>query len=137
MSAVSSTAFLAVAAALGALGVMLGAFGAHGLKAHLGQAGLETWQTAVTYHLIHALALLAVGVWLRFAAAAPPAAGSAALVIAGWAFVIGVVLFSGSLYALALGGPRLLGPVTPLGGLAFIVGWLALLWAALRSAPAS
>lgn len=136
MSAVSSTAFLAVAAALGALGVMLGAFGAHGLKAHLGQAGLETWQTAVTYHLIHTLALLAVGVWLRFGAAAAQA-GSAALVIAGWAFVSGVVLFSGSLYALALGGPRLLGPVTPLGGLAFIVGWLALLWAALRSAPAS
>ncbi|MDZ7668438.1 MAG: DUF423 domain-containing protein [Gammaproteobacteria bacterium] len=130
-----ATAFLAIAAALGALGVVLGAFGAHGLKAHLGNAGLETWQTAVTYQLIHTLALLAVGIWLRLG---DPAAHStaAALVIAGWAFVAGVLLFSGSLYALALGGPRLLGPVTPLGGLAFIVGWLALLWAALRSAPA-
>ncbi len=89
----------------------------------------------MTYQLIHTLALLAVGVWLRLA---DPAAhtGSAALAVAGWAFVAGVVLFCGSLYALALGGPRLLGPVTPLGGVAFIVGWLALLWAALRSAPA-
>lgn len=130
-----ATVFLAIAAALGALGVILGAFGAHGLKAHLGNAGLETWQTAVTYQLVHTLALLAVGLWLRLG---DPAAqtGAAALAVAGWAFVAGVVLFSGSLYALALGGPRLLGPVTPLGGLAFIVGWLALLWAALRSAPA-
>lgn len=124
----AGAALLTVAALLGAAGVGLGAFGAHGLRGQLGAQGLETWQTAVTYHLIHALAVLAVGVWLRVAAAAP-----AVTAFAGWSFVTGVVLFSGSLYLLALGGPRWLGPVTPLGGVAFIVGWLALAWAALRT----
>lgn len=113
----------------GATGVALGAFGAHGLRSQLSAAGLETWQTAVSYHLIHALALLAVGVWLRLGALAG-GASPAALAVAGWSFVIGVLLFSGSLYGLALGGPGLLGPVTPVGGLAFIVGWLALIRAA-------
>lgn len=127
-----STAFLVIAGVYGALGVALGAFGAHGLKTQLGAAGLEAWQTAVNYHLVHTLALLAVGLWLRLVG---PTAAGFALPLAGWAFVIGVALFSGSLYLLALGGPRLLGPVTPLGGVAFIVGWLALVWAGLRSAP--
>jgi uncharacterized membrane protein YgdD (TMEM256/DUF423 family) len=129
----AGTGFLAIAGAYGALGVVLGAFGAHGLKAQLGVAGLETWQTAVNYHLVHTLALLAVGLWLRLSD--QTVVSGVALPLAGWSFVVGVALFSGSLYALALGGPRLLGPVTPLGGVAFIVGWLALAWAALRSAP--
>lgn len=128
----AGTALLTVAALLGAAGVGLGAFGAHGLRGQLGAQGLETWQTAVTYHLIHALAVLAVGVWLRVAATAGPAA-PAATAFAGWSFAAGVLLFSGSLYLLALGGPRWLGPVTPLGGVAFILGWLVLAWAALRT----
>jgi uncharacterized membrane protein YgdD (TMEM256/DUF423 family) len=122
---------LTVAGLAGAAGVMLGAFGAHGLKTRLGPDGLETWQTAVTYHLVHALALLAIGVWSRAAALSghqPPGT----LEAAGWTLAVGILLFSGSLYVLALGGPRWLGPVTPLGGAAFIAGWLLLAWSALR-----
>jgi uncharacterized membrane protein YgdD (TMEM256/DUF423 family) len=112
----------------GATGVILGAFGAHALKAQLGPTAIQTWQTAVLYQLVHALALLAVGIWLKQTAGADRLLGLAAL-----AFAAGVVLFSGSLYGLTLGASRWLGPVTPLGGLAFIVGWLTLLAAALRS----
>ena len=100
---------------LAALAVALGAFGAHGLKARLSADMLAVWHTAVQYHAWHALGLLAVGLsgdgpWLR-------AAG--ALLIAG------VALFAGSLYGLALGAPRALGMVTPIGGAAFIFGWIA------------
>ena len=109
---------LLLAAALGAAGVALGAFGAHGLRARLDARALEVWETAVRYHLIHAVALLAL-------ALSPHAAQ---LRSAGWLFAAGIAAFSGSLYLLALGiGPRaLLGPVTPLGGLAFVAGWLLL-----------
>lgn len=101
------------AAGLGFAGVALGAFGAHGLKPALEANGsMETWKTAVLYHLIHAVALLALA----------RGGGRADRRIAVL-WVAGVVLFSGSLYWLALGGPRLLGPVTPLGGLAFLAGW--------------
>lgn len=114
---------LGAAAITGAAGVALGAFGAHALKAQLHAAGSEsTWDTAVQYHLIHAVALLVLAFWAR---SAPALASSVST--SGWLFVVGIVLFSGSLYGLALGGPRWLGPVTPLGGLAFIVGWLWLL----------
>lgn len=117
-----------VAALLGALGVGLGAFGAHGLKARLGDS-LGTWETGVSYHLLHALALFGVAVLLRVV-------GEATLLrSAGWLFAVGVLCFSGSLYALALGGPRWLGPVTPLGGLAFIVGWGCIAVWALRTGP--
>lgn len=116
---------LLVAALLGAAGVALGAFGAHGLRQQLGEA-LATWQTAVLYHLLHVLAMLAMVVLMRVLGEA------GTLRAAGWLFVLGVLLFSGSLYALALGGPRWLGPVTPLGGLAFIAGWLLLAWTALQ-----
>ena len=127
----AGSVFLLMAAVYGASGVALGAFGAHGLKSQLGAGGLGTWQTAVTYHLFHALALLVTGLWLRFAGGFGT---GLALHVAGWGFLIGVLLFSGSLYVLALGGPRWLGPVTPLGGVAFIVGWAGLIWAALRTA---
>lgn len=104
-----------IAGIVGALGVALGAFGAHGLKnvvtdAHL----LEVWDTGARYHLIHALALLAV--------AAHP--GRPAW--AGWLFLAGITLFSGSLYGMTLTGARWLGAITPLGGVCFIVGWLVL-----------
>ncbi|MEZ5558490.1 MAG: DUF423 domain-containing protein [Pseudomonadales bacterium] len=131
----AARSFLLLGALYGASGVALGAFGAHGLKARISEAALATWSTAVTYQLTHALALLGVGIWLRFmqaSAHSPAGTVITALGVAGWAMALGVVLFSGSLYALALGGPKLLGPVTPLGGLAFIAGWLALAVAALR-----
>ena len=115
------TVWLGVAAAvLGALGVAAGAFGAHALKGTLIEHGtLDTWRTAATYHLVHSVALLAVALLWR-------QSQGTSLAVAGWAFVVGIFCFSGSLYALALGGPGFLGPVTPLGGVAFITGWVAL-----------
>ena len=111
------SAFLAVAA---------GAFGAHALRARLSPDLLAVFETAARYQMYHALGLLAVA-WMvtRWPGPWP--------VRAGWLFVAGTVLFSGSLYLLALTGQRWLGAITPLGGLAFILGWAALAWAALRS----
>jgi uncharacterized membrane protein YgdD (TMEM256/DUF423 family) len=122
----SSLSFLSFAAGiLGLTGVALGAFGAHGLKTTLeATGGLENWKTAVFYQLVHAVALLAL-------ASRTEIAGR---VIGRW-WVIGVVLFSGSLYALALGAPaKFIWPVTPLGGLALLLGWARLTWAAFRPA---
>ena len=107
--------------------VALGAFGAHALKARLAPDMAAVWQTAVQYHAWHALALLAVGILL----AQDP--GCAGLVWSGWLFAAGIVLFSGSLYALALTGLRGLGAVTPLGGVAWLGGWAALAWAVWKS----
>ena len=106
------------------LGVLLGAFGAHGLKDTLSAEGKHAYQTAVLYHLIHGLALLAVG-WLATVKPAEPLVKSA-----GWAFVIGIVLFSGSLYVLSVTGIKKLGIITPFGGLSFLIGWLCLALAA-------
>ncbi|WP_414655789.1 DUF423 domain-containing protein [Frateuria sp.] len=100
----------------GASAVVLGAFGAHALRGVLDPAGRELWHTASQYHFWHALAL----------AAACLAPDGRARRIASGAFAVGIVLFSGSLYALALGSPRWCGAITPLGGVAFIVGWIAL-----------
>jgi uncharacterized membrane protein YgdD (TMEM256/DUF423 family) len=117
------------AGVLGFLGVALGAFGAHGLKDVLTERGSAgTWQTAVLYHLVHSVALLALTAYWRGAAGIPSPA-----LWAGWSWTIGVVLFSGSLYWLALGGPKLLGPITPLGGLAFLAGWALVAWSALSA----
>ena len=105
------------AALLGALAVALGAFGAHGLKGRLSPDALAWWHTAATYHLIHALAMLAVGL-------AVPHLPRRSLALAGWLFGLGVAIFSGSLYTMALTEVRWLGAITPLGGLAFIAAWL-------------
>ena len=110
--------FLGTGAILGFLGVALGAFAAHGLKQRLPVEMLIVFETGVRYHMYHALALLAVGLT---AARAP----STALVAAGWLFVAGIALFSGSLYALAISGVRTLGMITPIGGVAFLAGWIA------------
>lgn len=110
----------------GGLGVALGAFGAHGLRSRLASERLETFETAVRYQMFHALALLATAL----TTAALPQAG-AWLTAAGWAFTVGTLLFSGSLYLLVLSGKRWLGAITPFGGIAFIAGWLCLAFAAL------
>jgi uncharacterized membrane protein YgdD (TMEM256/DUF423 family) len=101
-------------------GVVLGAFGAHALKASLPPARLESWETAVLYQLLHGLTLLVLG---SMGSQALPAA---TLRLAGSAFVVGTVLFSGSIYLLVLTELPLFGPVTPLGGIAMIGGWLTL-----------
>jgi len=120
--------WFATGAIAAGVGVALGAFGAHGLKSRVGPEDLAIFETGVRYHLIHALALLAVG-WA--AQRWPGGAVSAA----GWAFVAGIAIFSGSLYVLVLTGQRWLGAVTPIGGLSLILGWLALAIAALRARP--
>eukprot|EP00462_Mataza_sp_D1_P021360 CAMPEP_0175141688 /NCGR_PEP_ID=MMETSP0087-20121206/12290_1 /TAXON_ID=136419 /ORGANISM="Unknown Unknown, Strain D1" /LENGTH=117 /DNA_ID=CAMNT_0016425223 /DNA_START=7 /DNA_END=360 /DNA_ORIENTATION=+ len=105
-----------LASFLGATGVTLGAFGAHALKATLTQRGtLESWKTGVLYQLLHAIALLYVD---------QANLQNGDLITKLW--FVGTVLFSGSIYGLSLGGPRVLGPVTPLGGLCMIAGWVAL-----------
>ena len=115
--------FLGLGAVLAALAVAAGAFAAHGLRTRLTPELLAIFETGARSQMYHALGLLAV------ACVVGRAPGAAA---AGWCFVAGVVLFSGSLYALALSGARWLGAVTPLGGLAFLAGWLVLAWVAWR-----
>lgn len=116
--------WLTAAGISGFLAVALGAFGAHGLQARLADAAdaakrLGWWQTGAHYHLMHALAL---GLVALVVARAPVAR------FAGIAFVLGSLLFSGSLYVMALGGPRWLGAVTPFGGLSLLAGWALLAW---------
>ena len=111
-------AFAAGGALLGALGVVLGAFGAHALRGTLDEAALRLWHTAVEYQFWHALAPLPATRWRRASA---------------YAFALGTVLFSGSLYALALGASKFVGVITPLGGIALIAGWLAAAMACLRA----
>ena len=105
-------------ALLAFLGVVLGAFGAHALKTRIDADLLAVYQTGVQYHLMHALGVILVGVLVQIL---PP---SKWLPIAGWAMIVGVVLFSGSLYALSLTGIRGLGAITPVGGLALLAAWL-------------
>ncbi len=114
-------------AALSALvAVAAGAFGAHGLRGQLTPDLLAVFETGARYQMFHALAMLGLGVWRE----QRPAAG---LVPAAWAFALGTLLFSGSLYALALTGVRTWGAVTPLGGVAFLVGWAMVARAALAT----
>jgi len=105
---------------------MAGAFGAHALGALVPASRLAIWETAARYQIIHALALLAVG-WATERWPGRP------IEAAGWLFVVGTVCFSGSLYLMTLTGAGWLGPVTPLGGLAFLGGWGCLVWGSLRA----
>jgi uncharacterized membrane protein YgdD (TMEM256/DUF423 family) len=120
----NSNRWIAIGALSGALSVALGAFGAHALKDTLAPEQLAVWTTAVHYQALHALALIAFGAvaerWSTRSCAA-------------WCFLIGTLLFSGSLYALSLGAPRWSGAITPFGGVAFIAGWLAFAWSAWRA----
>jgi len=116
--------FFIIAALLGALSVTLGAFAAHGLKPRLDATMLANWETGVRYQFYHTFALF-IAAWL--VARLPGCKGARA---AGWLFIAGVVLFSGSLYAMALTNMRWLGMITPFGGIAFVVGWILLAVAA-------
>jgi len=117
--------FLAVGALSALVSVAAGAFGAHALKARLEPDLLAVFETGARYEMYHALGLVAVA-WAAQRWPGPAASG------AGWLFVAGTLLFSGSLYALALSGVRALGTVTPIGGLCFLVGWALLAYAAVR-----
>jgi uncharacterized membrane protein YgdD (TMEM256/DUF423 family) len=114
---VNSSRTLALAGALLALATVFGAFAAHALKAQLSADRLSVYETGVRYHFFHALGLLGIGLTMRFIDV--PAIRWAAVLV-----LVGIVLFSGSLYALTFGAPRPLGIVTPVGGLALIAGWI-------------
>jgi uncharacterized membrane protein YgdD (TMEM256/DUF423 family) len=109
---------------LGFLGVALGAFGAHGLEGKLSARGIEVYHTAAQYQMYHALALLALGAWGH---------SSSWTSFTGWAWTAGTLVFSGSLYALALTDIRWLGAITPIGGLAFLAGWISVAIAAWKA----
>jgi uncharacterized membrane protein YgdD (TMEM256/DUF423 family) len=115
-----SQSLLLTAGMLGLTGVALGAFGAHALRERLALEGTRSaWDTAVHYHLLHAAVVFGAAIWARNGSS--PIARR--LAWAAWCWSAGVILFSGSLYLLALGGPRWLGPITPLGGVALLAGW--------------
>lgn len=118
--------FLSLGAVSGVIGVILGAFGAHGLQDRLTEKLMKTWQTGVEYQFYHTFALLVIGLLaLKFQ--------SGLLVSSGWSFVAGILLFSGSLYALSLSGVTKLGAITPIGGLFFIAGWILLTLSILKT----
>lgn len=119
-----------IGAILMLLAVILGAFGAHALKTRLTPEMLAVYQTSVQYHLVHGLGLMLVGILRN--SQANSSAGHSALKLAAIFMGVGVVLFSGSLYALAVTGIRVLGAITPLGGLCFIAAWALVAWQMLR-----
>ena len=118
--------FLAIASILGGLSVALGAFASHALKEKLTERALEIWKTGTQYQMYHVLALILIALLLTRTENPDPWLNTA-----GIAFIIGIALFSGSLYALSLSGIKWLGAITPLGGVAFIIGWGCLAVAAL------
>ena len=117
--------FFVMGSIMGFIGVALGEFAAHGLRSRLPNDLVEIFETGVRYQMYHALALLAVA----WAASRWPNTSTHA---AGWAFIVGIVVFSGSLYLLSVTGIRWLGAITPFGGVAFLVGWVLLIWSAWR-----
>jgi uncharacterized membrane protein YgdD (TMEM256/DUF423 family) len=106
--------WIAIGAALCGTAVAAGAFGAHALKERLTPEALEIWRTGVLYHVLHGLALVAFGAYRTHFGTRD---------LAAWCFFVGTLIFAGTLYGLALGGPRWLGAITPIGGAAMIVGW--------------
>ena len=120
------TIWIGLGALFAAIGVGLGAFGAHALKTRLSAEDLAIFEVAVRYQIYHSLALIGVG-------AVSSRIDSTLIKVAGWAFVLGILVFSGSLYALVGSGVRVLGAVTPIGGVAFIIGWLLLAIAAFKT----
>ena len=112
--------FLVIGAISGFLVVILGAFGAHGLKDVFDEYGKSIYEKAVLYHMFHTMAILVVGLIEKIQP-------EMQLSVAGWAFILGIILFSGSLYILSVTGIKLLGMITPIGGVLFIIGWVILL----------
>lgn len=120
--------FIIAGAVNAAIAVALGAFGAHALKEKLSEHYLAIWETAVQYQMFHALALIAVGILMS-----PTLFGSITqLSWAGYLILAGIIIFSGSLYVLSLSGIGILGAITPIGGVAFIAGWIMLIIAAVK-----
>src|SRR5678815_1358701 len=117
---------IALGALNAAIAIAAGAFAAHGLRARLDARSVEVFETAARYHMYHAFALVLAGMLAN-------ASAMRGTQLAGWLFQAGIVLFSGSLYALALTGAKTLGAVAPFGGIAFLGGWLCLAWAAFRA----
>ena len=117
--------FIVIGALMGLLSVALGAFGAHGLQSRVEPRMLEVWETAARYQMYHALALLFVA-WMV------NQTHHTAATVAGWSFVAGTLIFSGSLYVMVLTGTKWLGAITPIGGTAYLIGWGALMFAAVR-----
>ncbi len=117
--------FLSIASILGGLSVAAGAFGAHALREKISERSLEIFDTGARYQMYHALALLVVALLLSRTDSPPPT-----LIASGWLFIIGIAIFSGSLYALSLTGVKSLGAIAPLGGAALMAGWGALAFAA-------
>jgi uncharacterized membrane protein YgdD (TMEM256/DUF423 family) len=127
ISSTSASRIRQIAAIFGTIAVIFGAFGAHALKAQLSISALENWKTAVNYQFVHALALLLL--------ATLPA--NTFIRLSAWFFGIGILLFSGSLYLLSLSGilsinSGFIGPITPIGGLCFIIGWISLFFSAFK-----
>ncbi len=123
--------WLVLAALNGFIAVAAGAFGAHGLDGRVGERALAAFETGAQYHMYHALALLGIA-WLA-SISNHTGITPTSVTVAGWAFLTGIILFSGSLYFYGLTESRALVLITPLGGLSFLAGWAALLWAAIRS----
>ena len=121
--------FLTAAAIFGFLGVAFGAFGAHALKDKLDPHYLEVFKTGVQYQMYHAFALIAVALLMKFSAQQ----SNNLLVYSGWAFLIGIIIFSGSLYILSVSGIKIFGAITPIGGLSFLIGWALLFWHVVKS----
>lgn len=119
--------FICLASILGGLSVMAGAFGAHSLKAQISESALEIFKTGAQYQMYHALALLFIGLWIN-----QTETPQSVVMAAGWAWIAGIVIFSGSLYALSLTGIKWLGAIAPLGGVAFIIGWGCLAFVAIK-----
>jgi uncharacterized membrane protein YgdD (TMEM256/DUF423 family) len=117
--------FISVAAVLGGLSVAAGAFASHGLREKISERSLEIFDTGARYQMYHALALLLVALLISRTTSPQPI-----LIASGWLFIVGIAIFSGSLYALSVTGWKYLGAITPLGGVAFILGWGALAFAA-------
>lgn len=117
--------FVSLAAVLGGLSVAAGAFASHALRDKISERSLEIFETGARYQMYHALALLLVALLISRVASPP-----ATLIASAWLFIVGIAIFSGSLYALSLTGVKYLGAITPLGGVAFIAGWGALAVAA-------
>lgn len=116
---------LAIGAGLGFLAVALGAFGAHGLEGKLDAKATEWWETATLYAMAHAVVISAIGLAQK--------AGLSGMTAPAVAFAIGVLIFAGTLYAMALGAPRWFGAITPLGGLSLLAGWALLIWSGLKA----